>query len=917
MSMQKCSRLLIFFFLPPVFISLQSCLAATRSTIITPEIRSLYEGEYKVGPYMKDHIPRSVAVMPFVDLSRSREGFETVRRGFYNHFSSLPFQDMELYRVDAALRKAGLTDPENISKTSPQELGKILGVDAVVFGEISNFDKLYAFMYSQVAVGAAIKMYDTKTGNFLWSGKNVARKHEAGISTHPAGIVAAVITTAMNMRDIQLLRANDDLFRDMVKTIPAPPLAEMLRPPVITLLTQDSQGLPKKAGDEIKVVIQGTPKMQACFDIGDYRKNIAMQEVETGSYYGVYKAAPGDNIEKAVITGYLRDDAGNTAQWMDAISSVTLLTTAPPAPEKLTAVGRDAAVLLYWEKSAAPYLAGYKIYRSNSPLSGYVEIAKTEINEYRHAGAGLVNSRKYYYRVSAYDVAGNESKMAQVTGMPVAPGPTPVAGLIETDTTWYAGASPYILEKDVIVRDKASLSIEPGTQIKSKNGALIIEGKINAEGDNDHIINFDSAGEGYFWPGIVFANVKDKKNIVKFVRIKGARTAINCQNSSPRIEMSEFTQNREVLKIQGVYSKPEITGNSIYRNKGVAVAVSDGAQPVIKENSIQDNDNTGLLVQSAAPLFMQNILAGNNNNGIIVKGAGATISRNNIFDNKPYNIKADRTGASIKAWDNWWGSAVIPEILAGIQGRVDIATVLDGAGPGGKSMAVNAMGKNLSGVIKTDSCLILSNSPYRVTKDVIVDGGATLYIEPGVVVEFEQKTSLIVEDGGVIARGTKENPITFTAAAFSPTPGFYKNAVRLSKQSKINSSFVYCVVQYAATAFDIYTGTPEISYCQIIHSAQSAVFCRNDASPVLLYNTFAENNGEGAVKCVGMANPRINFNNFSKNSVALQTFSTIYIDARNNWWGGNPPDQSMIWGDNVNIKPWLTEKEPKAFTGKK
>ena len=66
-----------------------------------------------------------------------------------------------------------------------------------------------------------------------------------------------------------------------------------------------------------------------------------------------------------------------------------------------------------------------------------------------------------------------------------------------------------------------------------------------------------------------------------------------------------------------------------------------------------------------------------------------------------------------------------------------------------------------------------------------------------------------------------------------------------------------------------------------------------------------------------MANPKINFNNFIGNTVALQSFSTIYIDARNNWWGANPPDQNMIWGDNVNIKPWLVKEEPQAFSGKK
>ena len=915
--MHKYLRLFTLLFFLPIFIALQSCLVATQDTIITPEIRSLYEGDYKIDPYMKDHVPKYVAVMPFVDLSKSKEGFDTIRRGFYNHFSSLPFKDMELYQIDNLLRKAGLTDPEVISKTPPQELGKILGVDAVVFGEISNFDKLFLVMYSQVSVGAEVKMYDTKTGNFLWSGKNVVRKHEGGISTNPIGIIATIIATSMNVRDIQLLRANDDLFREMVKTIPVPHIAEMLRPPTITLLTQDSKGLPKKAGDEIKVVIQGTPKMQAYFNIGEYKKNIDMQEVEPGGYYGVYKVIPGDNIEKAIVTGYLRDDSGNTAQWVDAVGSVTLLTTPPEKPKNFTGVGRNSLVLLNWEKPTAKYLAGYKIYRSSTPLSGYTEIAKTEINEYRDAETGLINSQKYYYRLSAFDSAGNESEMAQVVGMPIAPGPTAVSGAIEADVIWYSGASPYILEKDVIVKDKALLTIEPGTEIKSRGGALIIEGRLSAQGDNEHIINFDAVGDGQTWPGIVFANVKDKENIVKFVRIKNARIAINCQASSPRIEMSEFTQNIEVLKIQGAFSKPDITKNSIYKNKGVALFVSDGAAPLIKENSIQDNENTGLLVQSAAPEFVQNTIARNNNNGIIVKGAGINISQNNIIDNKPYNIIGNMTGASVKALDNWWGSSKILEILAGIQGRVDIATVLDGAYPQGKSLAITVQGKKLGGIIKADTYLILSNSPYRVIKDVIIDGGATLYIEPGVVIEFEQKTSLITEDGGIIARGTKENPITFTAAASSPTPGFYNNAVRLSKQTKVNSSFAYCIIKYATTAFDIYAGAPEISYCQIIYSAQNAVFCRNDATPVLFYNTFADNHGEGAIKCVGMANPKINNNNFIGNTVAIQSFSSIYIDARNNWWGANPPDQNMIWGDNINIKPWLEKEELKAFQGKK
>ena len=110
---------------------------------------------------------------------------------------------MELFRVDHELRKAGLYDPDSINKTPPEKFKKILNVDAVIYGTISNFDKLFAGIYSQVSVGAEIKMYDTQE-NFL-EGKHVTRIHEGGISTTPVGIVASIIVAAMNVRDIQLL----------------------------------------------------------------------------------------------------------------------------------------------------------------------------------------------------------------------------------------------------------------------------------------------------------------------------------------------------------------------------------------------------------------------------------------------------------------------------------------------------------------------------------------------------------------------------------------------------------------------------------------------------------------------------------------------------------------------------------------
>jgi hypothetical protein len=900
---------------------LMGCVVATSSTVIAPQIRSLYEGTYEVDPYMAGHMPRTIAVLPFLNSTKSQEGSEAVRRGFYNHFSSLPFTDMQLHRTDYLLRKAGLEDPAIINSKSPQELGKILNVDAVVYGTISNFDKLFAVLYSNVSVGAEIRMMDTQTGKMLWAGQHVAYIHEGGISTSPIGIVATIIATAMNVRDIQLLRACDDLFRDMVKTIPTPTIAEALRPPVITLLVQDTKNLPKKAGDEIRVVIQGTPKMQAYFHIGEFKKNIDMleQQDEPGVYLGVYRVIPGDNVNSAIVTGFLRDDAGNTAEWVDAVGSVTLDTLPPDKLEKMTAVGRNNLALLNWEKSKATDLAGYRVYRSATPLSGFEEIARTEFSEFRDEK--LVNNRKYYYRVSAVDRAGNESEKSDaVAGMPVAPGPTPVSGVIETDTTWYAGASPYIIEQTVVVRDKALLTIEPGTEIRSRGAALVVEGRLDARGDDERIIRFAALEPTGTWEGVVFRNVKDQENIVRFCRISDAATALACHAASPRIESCELTANGTAVRVQGAFSKPDILKNTIQKNTQAAVVIEEGASPVIAENIIQDNDQEGVRISASAPVVRKNQIRRNRGAGVAATGSRAVISENNLVDNKPFDMIGEMTGEAVNALDNWWGTAQGIEVLSKIRGKVDVKSVLDGPYPDGKAIALPILTQVLGGNLSGDAFLILANSPYRVARNVLIDGGATLTIEPGVAVRFDQNTAIIAHDGGVMARGTAEAPILFTASAASPAPGYYVSAVKFSGETKVNSAFAHCIVEYASVAFDIWFGAPEISFCHIAKNAQSGIYTRNASSPKILYNTFSGNRGEGAITSVGMSNPAIHHNNFVENEVAIQTRSTIYIDARNNWWGSAPPDTGYIFGDlerNINIRPWLEAPEVKAFQEKK
>ncbi len=69
-----------------------------------------------------------------------------------------------------------------------------------------------------------------------------------------------------------------------------------------------------------------------------------------------------------------------------------------------------------------------------------------------------------------------------------------------------------------------------------------------------------------------------------------------------------------------------------------------------------------------------------------------------------------------------------------------------------------------------DTILDLSDSPYTVTDDVLIDRDVALTIEPGVELQFNPGIGMVV-NGSLIAVGTETQRITLTAAVPVPGPG--------------------------------------------------------------------------------------------------------------------------------------------------
>ncbi|MDP2646954.1 MAG: DUF799 family lipoprotein [Desulfobacterales bacterium] len=632
--------------------------------IATSEAFKSFSGEYENTAYFKRYKPSSIAVLPFENLTgksysidlASENPTDIVRRGMYNHVSSLPFTDLEIYQTEKRLKNAGLDDIQKVDDliaNNPKKLMSILGVDAVISGKVTHFDRIFLGIYSQVAVGGEVKMWDLKTGNLLWRAKQVSRAHAGGISLNPIGLITSTVAAVWNLRKSEMLGQTDALFREVVSTMDIPESVLAAQPPAprVDFFAVLNSEKPYRAGDRIGFRIIGDPGSSAYVDLGDYKMGLEVRPVsppvkqalqaevlgaikknykDTGHeltpelvaavekelvsrevYEGSYMVSPGEESYGLLAKAYLVNPAGAQTATIDAVHTVDIDSLPPGETTSLQSMSLDNKIKLQWAANLAADLSKYEVWSSPSPISGYALNAKSEKNE--ALIENVANFTRVYFKVRAIDKAANAGNFSppveavplpepDLYGLPQ-PGPA-LGGEVNNKVLLVAEKNPYTVLADLFVTPGGVLYIEPGVKILfAADTALTIDGgDLLAYGIQDNPIYLGAKADGSSpgaWRGVFLEGAK--RAVLRHVSIEKAETGLSIKNSAPTVTGLRITRSAQA----GIYlkdnAKPNITCSYVTDNEGQGAVVveGEGLSPVIRQSVFLNNNP--FQVQSYTP----------------------------------------------------------------------------------------------------------------------------------------------------------------------------------------------------------------------------------------------------------------------------------------------------------------------------
>jgi hypothetical protein len=192
-------------------------------------------GDYQERP------PRKIAVLPFLDegtgsylinkipvKTRDKEELHKwswthanrVRRALAGDLGTREFIIVPLLTIDAVLANRGITDGDKLNAVPPEELGRWLDADTVVYGELLSYEAYYGFLFAAWKVSARVRMVSTKGGYEIFSCTDVRYSSTVNPAIDPIDMGINSVLSLIHLRDISLARTEYEVGREIALRLP-------------------------------------------------------------------------------------------------------------------------------------------------------------------------------------------------------------------------------------------------------------------------------------------------------------------------------------------------------------------------------------------------------------------------------------------------------------------------------------------------------------------------------------------------------------------------------------------------------------------------------------------------------------------------------------------------------------------------
>jgi hypothetical protein len=145
---------------------------------------------------------------------------QRLRRSLDGYLAQREFIVTPLDGVDAVPRARGIDTPAKLYQTPPEELGRLLGVDAIVYGTVMHYEAYYLLLVAGRQVSVEVSMVSTHGGENLVRAAGSRYAVQVMLALSVQDILINSAENVLQLRDMILARAEEETCREIVHRVP-------------------------------------------------------------------------------------------------------------------------------------------------------------------------------------------------------------------------------------------------------------------------------------------------------------------------------------------------------------------------------------------------------------------------------------------------------------------------------------------------------------------------------------------------------------------------------------------------------------------------------------------------------------------------------------------------------------------------